>query len=69
MVGTCVQVMGPGMNYHLTVNPMLREILELGAPLPIYEVDSMHKPSKTERVSILTWLKETRTCILVNSLC
>lgn len=46
------KVMGPGMNYHLTVNPMLREILELGAPLPIFQVDSMHKPSKTERNAV-----------------
>jgi hypothetical protein len=42
--------MGPGINYHLTVNHMLREILELGAPLPVYDADNMHKPTKSERV-------------------
>jgi hypothetical protein len=42
--------MGPGINYHLTVNLMLREILELGAPLPVYDADNTHRPTKLERV-------------------
>lgn len=41
-------MMGAGINYHLSVNAMLREIFELGAPLHC-DASTAYKPSKTER--------------------
>lgn len=43
------KVLGSGMNLHLQSNYMLREIFELGAPLPIFDVNSASKQSKSER--------------------
>lgn len=43
------KALGSGMNLHLASNYMLREIFELGAPLPIFDVNSTNKPSKVER--------------------
>ena len=45
-------MMGAGINYHLSVNVMLREIFELGAPLHC-DATTAYKPSKTERVTAL----------------
>jgi len=42
------KMMGAGINYHLSVNVMLREIFELGAPLHC-DASAAYKPSKTER--------------------
>ena len=49
--------MGAGMNYHLSVNSMLREIFELGAPLNILDADGSNKLSKTQRVRVHVSLK------------
>lgn len=43
------KMMGAGMNYHLGVNSILREIFELGAPLNLLDASSTHKLSKTQR--------------------
>lgn len=42
------KIMGPGINFHLGVNSMVREIFELGAPINLLEADSF-KLSKTQR--------------------
>ena len=39
------------MNLHLNCNYMLREVFELGAPLPAFDAATSQRPSKTERVS------------------
>ena len=46
-----LQVLGPGMNIHLTENSMVREIFGLGAPIPAINALASTKPSKQERVS------------------
>jgi len=43
------KILGSGMNLHLASNYMLREIFELGAPLPIFDVNSTNKPTKLQR--------------------
>jgi hypothetical protein len=43
------KVLGTGVNLHLTVNMMVREIFELGDPLPSLADSRSNKPSKTER--------------------
>jgi len=43
--------LGSGMNLHLNCNYMLREVFELGAPLPAFDAATSQRPSKTERVS------------------
>jgi len=43
------KVLGSGMNLHLTSNFVLREVFELGAPLPAYDPLSSNKMSKSER--------------------
>jgi len=43
------KALGSGMNLHLSSNYMLREVFELGAPLPAFDAASSHRPSKTER--------------------
>ena len=58
-------MMGAGMNYHLGVNSILREIFELGAPLNLLDA-SAHKLSKTERVSRKLNLKSGQ-CVLVDT--
>ena len=40
------------MNYHLSVNSMLREVFELGSPLNILDAESANKLTKIQRVSI-----------------
>lgn len=45
------QVLGPGMNIHLTENFMIREIFALGAPIPAINTLASTRPSKQERVS------------------
>ena len=45
------QVLGSGMNLHLSTNFMLREIFELPPPLPAMDPTNASKMSKTERVS------------------
>jgi len=41
--------LGSGMNLHLNCNYMLREVFELGAPLPAFDAAPSQRPSKTER--------------------
>jgi len=41
--------LGSGMNLHLNCNYMLREVFELGAPLPAFDAATSQRPSKTER--------------------
>merc|ERR1719333_1967355 len=43
------KVLGSGMNLHLNCNYMLREIFEMGAPLPAFDATTSQRPSKTER--------------------
>lgn len=43
--------MGAGMAYHLKENELIREVFELGEPLPDLQDGSNLKPSKQERVS------------------
>merc|ERR1712130_628514 len=43
------KILGPGINLHLASNHMLREIFELGNPLPVLDGSSTDKPSKEER--------------------
>lgn len=43
------KVLGSGMNLHLSSNFMLREVFELGAPLPAFDATTSHRPSKLER--------------------
>jgi len=43
------KVLGSGMNLHLTNNFVLREVFELGAPLPAFDPLSSNKMSKSER--------------------
>lgn len=45
------KMMGAGMNQHLTLNSMMREIFELGPTINYLEAD-MNKLSKTERNSL-----------------
>jgi len=41
--------LGSGMNLHLNCNHMLREVFELGTPLPAFDASTSQRPSKTER--------------------
>lgn len=43
------KVLGSGMNLHLSNNFVLREVFELGAPLPAFDPNSSTKLSKSER--------------------
>jgi len=43
------KVLGSGMNLHLSNNFVLREVFELGPPLPAYDPNSSSKLSKSER--------------------
>ena len=43
------QVLGSGMNLHLTENELVRSIFGLGSPLPALDMNSS-RPSKHERV-------------------
>lgn len=45
------QILGSGLNLHLSENDLLRDIFELGAPLS--QENGVHKISKFERVSCL----------------
>jgi len=59
------KVLGTGLNLHLGENLMVREIFELGNPLPsISERDLSNKPSKTERNAAnqlaFKWRTQTR---------
>ena len=47
-----VQVLGFGTNHHLSTNYMLREVFELGPPLPIFDVNAKSRQTKTQRVTI-----------------
>merc|ERR1712038_410004 len=40
------QPLGSGMNLHLNCNYMLREVFELGAPLPAFDAATSQRPSK-----------------------
>lgn len=54
------KMMGAGINYHLSVNSMIREIFELGPPL-IIDANSSSKPSKTERNAANQYAFKMRT--------
>lgn len=43
------KVLGSGTNLHLSSNYMLREVFELGAPLPAFDATTSHRPTKNER--------------------
>jgi hypothetical protein len=43
------KVLGSGMNLHLSNNFVLREVFELGAPLPAFDPNSSTKLSKSVR--------------------
>jgi len=43
------KVLCSGMNLHLSANYLLREVFELGDPLPAFDATSSQRPSKTER--------------------
>ena len=50
------------MNLHLSNNFVLREVFELGPPLPAYDPNSSSKLSKSERVRTVT---RDRTSVLI----
>lgn len=54
------KMMGAGVNYHLSVNEMIREIFELGAPLLI-DKNNLNKPSKSERNAANQYAFKLRT--------
>jgi len=58
------KVLGTGLNLHLTENIMVREIFELGNPLPSINTALVNKPSKTERNAAnqlaFKWRTQTR---------
>lgn len=58
----CKQL-GSGMNLHLADNYMLREIFELGNPLPALDGTSSDKPSKEERNAANQLARKIRTGI------
>lgn len=58
----CKQL-GSGMNLHLASNYMLREIFELGNPLPALDGTSSDKPSKEERNAANQLARKIRTGI------
>lgn len=43
------KVLGFGTNHHLSTNYMLREVFELGQPLPIFDVSTPGRQTKTQR--------------------
>ena len=57
------KILGPGINLHLASNHMLREIFELGDPLPVFDATSNDKPSKEERNAANQLAKKSRTFI------
>lgn len=57
------KILGPGINLHLASNHMLREIFELGDPLPVFDGSSNDKPSKEERHAANQLAKKYRTGI------
>jgi len=57
------KILGPGINLHLASNHMLREIFELGDPLPVFDASSNDKPSKEERNAANQMAKKNRTFI------
>lgn len=57
------KILGPGINLHLASNHMLREIFELGNPLPVLDGSSTDKPSKEERNAANQLARKIRTGI------
>merc|ERR1712001_505499 len=57
------KILGPGINLHLASNHMLREIFELGDPLPVFDGSSNDKPSKEERHAANQLARKIRTGI------
>jgi len=57
------KILGPGINLHLASNHMLREIFELGNPLPVLDGSSNDKPSKEERNAANQLARKIRTGI------
>lgn len=57
------KILGPGINLHLASNHMLREIFELGEPLPVFDGSSSDKPSKEERHAANQLARKIRTGI------
>merc|ERR1712179_734290 len=47
------KVLGSGTNHHLSTNYMLREIFELGDPLPSFDINAGSRLTKTQRVRYL----------------
>lgn len=57
------KILGPGINLHLAANHMLREIFELGSPLPTLDGSCSDKPSKEERHAANQLARKIRTGI------
>ena len=57
------KILGPGINLHLAANHMLREIFELGNPLPTLDGGCTDKPSKEERHAANQLARKIRTGI------
>ena len=57
------KILGPGINLHLASNHMLREIFELGNPLPTLDGSCSDKPSKEERHAANQLARKIRTGI------
>merc|ERR1712107_425825 len=57
------KILGPGINLHLAANHMLREIFELGNPLPTMDGSCSDKPSKEERHAANQLARKIRTGI------
>jgi len=57
------KLLGSGMNLHLASNLMLREIFELGAPLPQFDSSTADRPSKEERNAANQLARKIRTGI------
>jgi len=57
------KILGPGINLHLAANHMLREIFELGNPLPTLDGSCSDKPSKEERHAANQLARKIRTGI------
>jgi len=55
------KVLGSGTNHHLSTNYMLREIFELGDPLPTFDINAGSKLTKTQRHAAHTLAFKART--------
>jgi len=55
------KVLGSGTNHHLSTNYMLREIFELGDPLPSFDINAGSRLTKTQRHAAHTLAFKTRT--------